>query len=404
MIKKQNLYIDIFAGCGGLSTGLLKAGWTGLFAVEKNADAFSTLEHNLINKNKHFLWPSWLEVKEHDINELIKKHEKELRDLQGKITLVAGGPPCQGFSMAGKRDKDDQRNKLVKSYIKFIKLVMPEAIIFENVHGFTVNFKDKKGTKKYSSYVERALKRLGYKTFHQIVDMSEYGVPQKRKRFILVAMKNHSPKEVFSVLEKNREKFCYDKGIKSKTTVYEAISDLEKNCGTCPSPDTKGFKAGLYGEAKSGYQKLMRQEMDGCNGPVDSHRFVNHRKETITLHEDLLKCAPKGKRITPNDNIVEGLNRRGVTVLDPNSQAPTITSIPDELVHYCEPRILTVREHARIQSFPDWHEFKGKYTSGGERRKKEVPRYTQVGNAVPPLFAEQIGIALLEVLNDEQTE
>lgn len=404
MIKKQNLYIDIFAGCGGLSTGLLKAGWTGLFAVEKNADAFSTLEHNLINKNKHFLWPSWLEVKEHDINELIKKHEKELRDLQGKITLVAGGPPCQGFSMAGKRDKDDQRNKLVKSYIKFIKLVMPEAIIFENVHGFTVNFKDKKGTKKYSSYVERALKRLGYKTFHQIVDMSEYGVPQKRKRFILVAMKNHSPKEVFSVLEKNREKFCYDKGIKSKTTVYEAISDLEKNCGTCPSPDTKGFKAGLYGEAKSGYQKLMRQEMDGCNGPVDSHRFVNHRKETITLHEDLLKCAPKGKRITPNDNIVEGLNRRGVTVLDPNSQAPTITSIPDELVHYCEPRILTVREHARIQSFPDWYEFKGKYTSGGERRKKEVPRYTQVGNAVPPLFAEQIGIALLEVLNDEQTE
>ena len=281
---------------------------------------------------------------------------------------------------------------------------MPEAIIFENVHGFTVNFKDKKGTKKYSSYVERALKRLGYKTFHQIVDMSEYGVPQKRKRFILVAMKNHSPKEVFSVLEKNREKFCYDKGIKSKTTVYEAISDLEKNCGTCPSPDTKGFKAGLYGEAKSGYQKLMRQEMAGCNGPVDSHRFVNHRKETITMHEDLLKCAPKGKRITPNDNIVEGLNRRGVTVLDPNSQAPTITSIPDELVHYCEPRILTVREHARIQSFPDWYEFKGKYTSGGERRKKEVPRYTQVGNAVPPLFAEQIGIALLEVLNDEQTE
>ncbi|WP_049948123.1 DNA cytosine methyltransferase [Enterocloster clostridioformis] len=141
MMKKQNLYIDIFAGCGGLSTGLLKAGWTGLFAVEKNADAFSTLEHNLINKNKHFLWPNWLEIKEHDINELLKEHEKELLDLQGKITLVAGGPPCQGFSMAGKRDKDDQRNKLVKSYIKFIKLVMPEAIIFENVHGFTVNFK-----------------------------------------------------------------------------------------------------------------------------------------------------------------------------------------------------------------------------------------------------------------------
>ena len=401
MMKKQNLYIDIFAGCGGLSTGLLKAGWTGLFAVEKNADAFSTLEYNLISKNKHFLWPNWLEIKEHDINELLKKHKKELLDLQGKIKLVAGGPPCQGFSMAGKRDKDDQRNKLVKSYIKFIKLVMPEAIIFENVHGFTVNFKNKKGTKKYSSYVERALKRLGYKTFHEIVDMSEYGIPQKRKRFILVAMKKHSPKEVFEILEKNREKFCYDNGIESKTTVYEAISDLEKQCGTCPSPDTKGFKAGIYGVAKSGYQKLMRQGINQFNGAVDSHRFVNHRKDTITLHKNLLTYAPKGKRITPDDNIVENLNRRGVTVLDPNSQAPTITSIPDELVHYCEPRILTVREHARIQSFPDWYEFKGKYTSGGAKRKKEVPRYTQVGNAVPPLFAEQIGIALLEVLNDD---
>lgn len=401
MSKKQRLYIDIFAGCGGLSTGLVKAGWTGLFAVEKNADAFSTLEHNLINKRKHFLWPDWLEVKEHDINELIKEHEKELLELQGKVTLVAGGPPCQGFSMAGKRDKNDQRNKLVKSYIKFIKLVMPEAIIFENVHGFTVNFKDKKGTKKYSSYVERALKRLGYKTCHQMVDMSEYAVPQKRKRFILVAMKNHSPKEVFLLLENNREKFCKNHGIANITTVYEAISDLEKRCGTCLSPDTKGFKAGLYGTIQSGYQKLMRQGMDGFNGPVDSHRFVNHRQNTISLHKDLLKYAPIGKRITPDDNIVEGLNRRGVTVLDKNSQAPTITSIPDELVHYSEPRILTVREHARIQSFPDWYEFKGKYTSGGIRRKKEVPRYTQVGNAVPPLFAEQIGIALMEVLNDE---
>lgn len=404
MMKKQNLYIDIFAGCGGLSTGLMKAGWTGLFAVEKNPDAFLTLKHNLINKTNHFMWPDWLEIKAHDINDLLKEHGEELLGLQGKITLVAGGPPCQGFSMAGKRDKDDERNKLVKSYIRFIKLVMPEAIIFENVHGFTVNFKNKKGTKKYSSYVERALKRLGYKTDHQIVDMSEYGIPQKRKRFILVAMKKHSPNQVFLTLEKNRDKFCCDNGIKNKTTVYEAIGDLEKTCGVCESPDTKGFKAGIYGEVKSGYQRLMREGMEEFEGAVDSHRFVNHRKETIKLHENLLLYAPRGKRITPDDNIVEGLNRRGVTVLDSNLQAPTITSIPDELVHYSEPRILTVREHARLQSFPDWYEFKGKYTSGGKQRKKEVPRYTQVGNAVPPIFAEQIGMAILEVLNIRANE
>lgn len=400
----QHIYIDIFAGCGGLSTGLFNAGWTGLFAIEKNLDAFSTLKYNLIEKKHHFLWPDWLPLGAHDINELIKNNTEQLLKLQGEITLVAGGPPCQGFSMAGKRDKDDQRNKLVKSYIKFIKLVMPEVIIFENVHGFTVNFKGKKGTKVYSSYVERALKKLGYKTTHRIIDMSEYGVPQKRKRFILVAMRNNLPDDVFTTLDRNKVDFFKAKHITCTTSIQDAIGDLEKIHGECPSPDSRGFKAGIYGPAQSGYQQLMRQEQIPNGNAVDSHRFVNHRKDTVKLHNDLLQNAPTGKRITPDDNYVQNLNRRGVTILDPKSQAPTITSIPDELVHYCEPRILTVREHARIQSFPDWYEFKGKYTSGGKRRKQEVPRYTQVGNAVPPLFAEQIGRALLEVLSHERNK
>lgn len=391
-------YIDIFAGCGGLSTGLTNAGWTGLFAIEKNADAFSSLKSNLIDNKKHFSWPQWLTIKEHDIKELLKTHADELKSLQGKITLVAGGPPCQGFSMAGKRNKDDQRNNLVKSYIKFIKLVSPEAIIFENVYGFTVNFKEKKGTKRYSTYAENALKRLGYKTSHKIIDMSEYGIPQNRKRFILIGMKTYNPKDVFSLLEKNKESFCKEKGISCKTTVSEAISDLEKKHGTIPSPDTRGFLAGVYGEVKTEYQRLMRQGIDANNSAVDSHRFVNHKKKTEELHQLLLTSAPVGKRIKPKDNIVTDLKRRGVTVLDKDAQAPTITSIPDELIHYKEPRILTVREHARIQSFPDWFEFKGPYTSGGQYRKQEVPRYTQVGNAVPPLFAEQIGLAIWEVL------
>ena len=401
-MANENIYIDIFAGCGGLSTGLLNAGWTGLFAIEKNADAFATLKYNLIDNKEHFQWPKWLPVKECDINVLLKEHVDDLMALRGKVTLVAGGPPCQGFSMAGKRDKNDQRNKLVKSYIKFIKLVLPQAIIFENVHGFTVNFKGKKGTKQYSSYVERALRRLGYKTMHQIVDMSEYGVPQNRKRFILVAMRGYFPKDVFETLARNRDAFCLSKGISCTTSIRDAISDLEQANGSMPSPDTKGFMAGIYGPEQSGYQHLMRSGIKSTGLIADSHRFVNHRKNTIKLHKELLEKAPAGKRITPSDNIVENLNRRGVTVLDANAQAPTITSIPDELVHYKEPRILTVREHARIQSFPDWFEFKGQYTSGGKQRKQEVPRYTQVGNAVPPLFAEQVGLAILEVLSHEQ--
>ena len=401
-MANEKLYIDIFAGCGGLSTGLLNAGWTGLFAIEKNADAFATLKYNLIDNKEHFRWPKWLPVKECDINVLLKDHMDDLMALRGKVTLVAGGPPCQGFSMAGKRDKNDQRNKLVKSYIKFIKLVLPQVIIFENVHGFTVNFKGKKGTKQYSSYVERALRRLGYKTMHQIVDMSEYGVPQNRRRFILVAMRDYFPKDVFETLARNKDAFCLSKGISCTTSIKDAISDLEQANGSMPSPDTKGFMAGTYGPEQSGYQRLMRSGIETTGLIADSHRFVNHRKNTIKLHKELLEKAPVGKRITPSDNIVENLNRRGVTVLDANAQAPTVTSIPDELVHYKEPRILTVREHARIQSFPDWFEFKGQYTSGGKRRKQEVPRYTQVGNAVPPLFAEQVGLAILEVLSHEQ--
>ena len=397
-MKKEKIYIDIFAGCGGLSVGLMNAGWSGLFAVEKNADAFLTLKYNLINNKKHFNWPSWLPIEEYDINDLLKNYSEEISSLQGKVTLVAGGPPCQGFSMAGKRDKNDQRNKLVKSYIKFIRLVMPDAIIFENVYGFTVNFKGKKGTKQYSSYVERALKRSGYKTMYKMIDMSSYGIPQNRKRFILIALKDRSPKEVFLTLDKNRQDFCNAKGISTTTTVKEAIGDLEKKHGTILSPDSIGFSAGKYGPIQSGFQRMMRAGLIGQD-QVDSHRFANHREATVKLHEDLLKNAPVGKRITPSDHIIENLNRRGVTVLDAESQAPTITSIPDELVHYSEPRILTVREHARIQSFPDWFIFKGKYTSGGKRRKFEVPRYTQVGNAVPPLFAEQIGLALWEVLS-----
>lgn len=400
MAEVQN-YIDIFAGCGGLSVGLLNAGWHGVFAVEKNSDAFSTLKHNLID-SAHFGWPEWLPIEAHDINELIKKYENQLKELRGKVTLVAGGPPCQGFSMAGKRNVNDQRNRLVESYIQFINLVSPEVIIFENVRGFAVNFNGKKETRRYSTFVENALVVEGYTVAHKIIDMSHYGIPQNRKRFILVGMKGHNPEYVFEILNSNREAFCNAKGISCTISVQEAIGDLEKAHGTFPSPDSKGFCAGKYGQAQTGYQKLMREKTSDSVGVADSHRFVNHRPEILKLHADLLKNAPRGKRITPEDDIVANLKRRGVTVLDPNLQAPTITSIPDELVHYAEPRILTVREHARIQSFPDWYEFKGKYTSGGKRRKSEVPRYTQVGNAVPPLFVEQIGRAIKEVLKDDK--
>ena len=109
--NRAHTVIDLFAGAGGLSLGLYQAGWEGLFAIEKNAFAFETLKYNLIDIKKHFNWPDWLPQTEHDINEVLKKYPKQLKSLKGKVDLVAGGPPCQGFSMAGKRVEEDVRNQ-----------------------------------------------------------------------------------------------------------------------------------------------------------------------------------------------------------------------------------------------------------------------------------------------------
>jgi DNA (cytosine-5)-methyltransferase 1 len=113
-------YIDIFAGCGGLSLGLHNAGWKGLFAIEKNGMAFKTLKHNLIDKRKHFKWPSWLPIENHDIDEVMANFRRRLKALSGKVDLIAGGPPCQGFSTAGRRVESDKRNHLIHSYIEFV--------------------------------------------------------------------------------------------------------------------------------------------------------------------------------------------------------------------------------------------------------------------------------------------
>jgi len=155
----KNTYIDLFAGCGGLSLGLFNSGkWKGKFAIEKSPDAFATLKYNLIDRNNHFDWPLWLDQSNHDINEIIKNHSQDLKNLRGEIDMVAGGPPCQGFSTAGKRIENDSRNKLIKSYIKFIRQVQPKVIFFENVKGFTQKFdKNKIQGKVYSEYVKSAL-------------------------------------------------------------------------------------------------------------------------------------------------------------------------------------------------------------------------------------------------------
>lgn len=406
MMKQDKKYtvIDLFAGCGGLSLGLYQAGWEGLFAVEKNPNAFETLSHNLIKGKNHFAWPEWLPQTNLDIIEVNKTYSEQLKGLRGQVGLVAGGPPCQGFSMAGKRVEDDIRNKLVFSYIDFISMVQPKLILFENVKGFTYAFgKDKnQDAVPYSQVVTEKLQELGYDVEGQVIDFSLYGVPQKRKRFILVGVKDGetgSAKKFLQLLDEQKKTFLKNNHLTEYCTISEAISDLLRQNGETDTPDRKGFSSGLYGDMQSTYQKQMRKGLKKTQQIPNSHSFAHHSDEKRSVFERLLAEYPiRGKRIDGKAREGWGIRQRGITVLDSQALAPTITNMPDDYLHYCEPRIMTVRECARIQSFPDWYEFKSKYTTGGEMRKKEVPRYSQVGNAIPPLFAQQAGLVLKEML------
>jgi len=405
--QKKYTVIDLFSGAGGLSLGLYQAGWHGMFAIEKNAFAFDTLKSNLIDNKKHFDWPDWLPQTPHDINEVLKNYSNQLKELKGSVDLVAGGPPCQGFSMAGKREKEDIRNQLVFSYIKFIKLVQPKMILFENVKGFTYAFSSGKRStvNSYAHKVILALEGLGYNVKPHIIDFSEYGVPQRRKRFILVGIKKEigSPDKFERLLQENRDGFLKRKGIKATVTLKEAISDLLRSNGVAPTPDRKGFLSGQYGQEElSEYEKLMRGDYPQTHELPNSHSFAKHTPDKLECFIRLLNEYPlRGKRIDGRVREAWGIKQRGITVLDPNAVSPTITGQPDDYLHFSEPRIMTVRECARIQSFPDWYEIKKKYTTGGKMRKIEVPRYSQVGNAIPPLFAEQAGVVLKQILQHE---
>lgn len=200
----------------------------------------------------------------------------------------------------------------------------------------------------------------------------------------------------FARIEGLKAAFLAKRGLKCRTTAKQALSDLEisrnglVNGDGAPRFSSIGYKGPL-----SHYQKAMR---DGHAGSPSDMRLARHQPEIVKRFARIIAAMKKRGRLGVQLNADQrkefGVAKSTLRVLNPDAPAPTITSLPDDLLHYAEPRTLTVRENARLQSFPDWFVFKGKYTTGGDRRAREVPRFTQVANAVPPLLAELFGTFL----------
>lgn len=408
-------FIDLFSGCGGLSLGLSSAGLQGVFAIEKDAMAFESFKDNFLTTREtpisNFEWPEWLEQRSWPIDELLNTHSLNLRGLRGTIDVMAGGPPCQGFSFAGRRQADDPRNTLFQEYVKVVGLVEPKVLVLENVPGMKVAHTSQEGEPRDQSYYDKLVERLGdigYQVHGEIVDASRFGVPQKRLRLIVVGVRKDIAKRleggvsrIFKLLEQARQRQLELYGFPDKISAREAISDLRTDSNPridCTDPMSPiGYQEIRYNGPTTAYQRLMHEN---CDIPMDSMRLARHTDGVRARFNRILEECARGVTINKEARLRMGIKKHRTHPMAAWEPAPTITTLPDDVLHYAEPRILTVRESARLQSFPDWFRFRGKFTTGGKLRTKECPRYTQVGNAVPPLLGRAIGMAIRDALNE----
>lgn len=413
-------FVDLFAGCGGLSLGLLKSNWEGVAAIEKDSFAFDTLRSNLIDGDSErcaqYRWPTGLQKGPMTVKDFLDlpKNTPSLLQEFGDIDLVAGGPPCQGFSMAGLRQGNDPRNSLFRDYVEVVKLFRPKVVVLENVRGVTVAHGD---GKPYSELIIESLESAGYICSYSLHLASEFGVPQRRPRFFLVAFdaerydlisKEWLDMAVQRAIEQGKRLIFERHGlpIGIDVSVGQAISDLEVGGQELePCPDAPGRQQIRYSQGThkpySAYQLSMRRD---APENMNSMRLARHSPGVAENFRLLVDYAHRFNRKSVVFSHQERIGltksrKHTIVVLDEAQPSPTLTTLPDDLIHYSEPRILTVREYARLQSFPDWFTFKGKYTTGGVHRTKECPRYTQIGNAVAPFVGEAIGLALQSLLD-----
>lgn len=346
MSKVKPTVIDLFCGCGGLSYGFIEAGYDVVLGIDHWQDAIKTFEHNH-NGSKGL------------VADLFNETPKEISKKTGikKADIIIGGPPCQGFSIAGKRIVDDERNKLYKSFVGFVEFYKPQVFLMENVPNIV-----SMGKGVVKDNIIEDFERLGYNVVYKVLLASEFGVPQNRRRAFFIGTKG---KEVFKFPEIKNPEFV---------SSSEAISDLpEKSI-------SDGAKYPL--KAKSEFQEKIRESSKG----LFNHEITNHNDQTI----EIISMVPDGGNYK---NLPEHLHKtRNVNIAWTrlNSKKPsfTIDTGHRHHFHYKFNRVPTVRESARIQSFPDTFIFSGSKTS----------QYKQVGNAVPPLLAEVLAKSLKKYL------
>lgn len=398
-------FVDAFAGCGGLSLGLVQAGLAPMLAIEANSDAFATYRRNILDRifDGSLGWLKGVPVSPHDVGRLLDQHRGQLEAARGTVDLLAGGPPCQGFSANGRRDPNDPRNELAARYLDLVDALQPPFLLLENVRGFT-NLARADGV-AFSDFIARELEARGYDVWGELVEASEWGVPQKRLRFFLVAAPMGALKGVnpFDRLRVSRLRFLRDLNLPVQgSSVADAIGDLRLTDGELiPDADfgDQGFLMARY-KRPSRLSAIARYLRAGSRGQPSDMRLPRHSPKVVERFQAILDTCEAGRALPKADRERLGIKKRSTTPLAATRPSTTVTTLPDDRIHYCEPRTLTVRESARLQTFPDWFRFQGPYTSGGPRRQWQLPRYTQVGNAVPPLLARALGEMLNSLVDD----
>jgi DNA (cytosine-5)-methyltransferase 1 len=448
--KTSFRYIDLFAGCGGLSLGLESEGGELVLAVERSDMAAETFFHNLVSPlNADGAWKDYIaktvieqvqgKVLVKELRSLLDSNEAMESVIRSKPDLVVGGPPCQGFSLAGRRNPDDIRNQLPWQFLELVERTQPKMVVIENVVGMRHKFSaDDQGD--VFNQLQNALRETspGYVVQGVQVNALHYGAPQHRPRLMIIGLRSDVAKSkgVFDSNTLWSSRFLDELSdpipalapiptvlSHKKRTVGEAINNLQSQSHG-KTPDT-GFaelmRPGSWGLASNRshipnhvprvhqettqarfrlYQYLSNQGIDARVVGIPSEKPTLNEKKAIRERVQAASfpaLSPDGQLLASNlDELVDLIcslrtKKHSQRVLSWNEPARTVVTIGDDYVHPFEPRTFTVRELARFQGFPDDFEFRAKETTGGLNRRTDVPQYSQVGNAVSPFLAKAVG-------------